>query len=152
MLSKLHPPDKIFLGLVLAMLAILSYLSYRTINVLDSTDSVDSIMYDYHTYDSILALATPVFFMFLLILSNIADIKRERGILFLTSFLIFAVFTVIDYAYIGQEFFHFQKRTGLLKREFSVTFLIGLFWCFIAGAAALINYLVLFTYKKYFKK
>ncbi len=152
MLSKLNTPDKVFLSSAAIMIAVLSYLSYRTINVLESTDSVDSVMYDYHTLDSILAFATPCFFAVLLVLSNIADLKRARGIFFLAAFLIFAVFTVIDYAYIAEEFFHFRKRSGMWKGEFSVTFLIGSFWCLIAGSVTLINYLALFTYKKYFKK
>ena len=151
-MNKLNPLDKIFFVSAIILTVILSYLSYHTVDALKSADSLDITLYDYHTYDSFLVLANPVSFVLLLILSNIGYLKHQRGSFFLITFCIFAVFATIDYAYISDEFFRFRKRSGLWKGEFSLSFLMGLFLCVIAGALTLINYLILATYKKYSKK
>jgi hypothetical protein len=149
MLKKLNIPDRIFLMAMMVLLVLLSVLSFHILRTLNSDDSPDTILYEYHTYDSILVMANPIGFVILLVLSNVSYVRQSRGFFFLVTFLIFAIFTMMDYAYISDTFFHFRKRNGMWKGEFSIAFLMGVILCVIAGAVALVNYLVLATIKKH---
>jgi hypothetical protein len=151
-MNKFTEFGKYFFSFIGLAALVLSYLCYVVVKALHSGESTDTVLYTYHTYDRIISLAVPAVFVLSLILSNIGFLKYQRGIFFLIPFIVFAAFTLLDYAYLSDEYFRFRKNAGLWKGEFSIAVLMGLFICFVAGSITVINYLILVTYKKYIKK
>ena len=121
---------------------------YQMITALTSYDSTERAQEDYHVISSALTLGVPAALIVLLAFSGMIFWKTEKARYFIYAFLFFSVFTVIDYVYIGEMYFHFIRNNGLWKGGFSVMGLAGLFLCFCALMITVVVYLVLNTFKK----
>jgi hypothetical protein len=121
---------------------------YQMATALTAYKSAESAQEAYHVISSTLTFGVPAALLVLLVFAGVAFWKTEKGRYFVFAFLFFSVFTIIDYVYIGELYFHFTKNNGLWKGGFSVMGLAGLFLCFCALIITVVVYLVLNTFKK----
>ncbi len=122
-----------------------SYLLYDALHAFESIEGTQSA---YHEISTVLTYAVPLAFLLLLVPASMIFMLTDRMRYFMYAYLFFAVFTVFDYVYVGELYFHFIKNSGLWKGGFSVMGLAGLFLCFCAFIIAAANYLILSTIKK----
>lgn len=122
--------------------------TYQMVTALTAYESAESAQESYHVISSTLTFGLPVALIVLLVFAGVIFWKTEKGRYFFYAFLFFSVFTIIDYVYIGELYFHFIKNNGLWKGGFSVMGLAGLFLCFCALIITVVIYLVLNTFKK----
>lgn len=134
--------EKIYLGTAAVFVLVLSGWVYRALDVLKNYSSIESAQIAYHETSTALTYGTPAAFLILLILSNVIYFRSGQSRYFVYSYLVFAVFTVADYVFAGETYFHFIRNTGLWKGSFSVLGMAGLFLCFAAFILTVADYLV----------
>ena len=147
--TKIKTTYWILCTLFLITLAIFSYLS---LSVISLDEDVRLVSERFKFYNTILTFATPLFFLILLFISNIAFYKNDISYYFWTSLLLYIIFTLINYIYICGEFFSYQKMCGFGAGEFSSDCLQGLVLCVFAIFLCVINYFSLVVLKKKFSK
>ena len=76
----------------------------------------------------------------LLIFSNILLWKTRRGWAMWATLVYFAVFTVISYFWLEQNYFTFKKANGLWKGEFSLSLFYGAGLVVIAAVVVFLNH------------
>jgi len=140
--------EKTFYVAIAILSLIMGMSSFRMYSALLAYESIESAQTAYHEISSVMTYAVPLSFVVLIVFSNQIFLKTEKARYFFFSFLFFALFTVIDYVYIGEMYFHFIKDNGIWKGGFSVIGLAGLFLCFCAFVIAGANYVILVTIKK----
>ena len=140
--------EKLFFGSLIAFSLIVGGLLYRIFTVLNNYESVETVQFTYHDFGSFVTYGVPVTYLVLLILANFIFMKSGKSRYFAWSFFFFAVFTIVDYVFAGEAYFHFTKEAGLWKGGFSVTGFAGLFLCFVAFIVTMTNYLICNTIKK----
>lgn len=121
--------------------AILSAGVYLNLDVLSSGETFDTVLDTFLFYNAILTVLVPALSAMLLIPANLEYFKTGRGFVFVVPVLVFTVFTMADYGYIGQVFLQFKKSHGLWRGEFSLTLILGIVWCFFAMLMAGLNYM-----------
>lgn len=140
--------EKLFFAATGIFAVILCVLLYRMVTVLESSESAEAAQFIYHDTGSMVSYAVPAFYVTLMIMANVVFVKMNKGRYFVWSYLFFAVFTIADYVFAGESYFHFTQRAGFGKGGFSVIGLAGLFLCFFAFMVTLANYLICHTFKK----
>ncbi len=143
---KIHHVYHILAGLSTAILSVGVYLN---LDVLSSGETLDTVLDTFLFYNAILTVLVPALSAMLLIPANLEYFKTGRGFVFVIPALVFTVFTMADYGYIGQVFFQFRKSHGLWRGEFSLTAVLGFVWCFFAVLATVLNYAGVRLIRKY---
>ena len=138
--------------LCLLFLLTLVIFSYLSLSVISFEEDVRLVSERFKFYNTILTFATPLFFLILLFLSNIAFYKNDISYYFWTSLLLYIFFTLINYVYISGEFFHYQKVCGFGAGMFSADYIQGLVLCVFAIFLCVINYFFIVVLKKKFSK
>ena len=139
---------KTFWILFIIFFVTLAVLSFLTFNVIDVNEDVTQVVVRYDCYDAILTTLTPIFFLILLILSNIAFIKNDISYYFWMTLFLYVVFTLVDYVYISGVYLHYQKICGISTGEITIEGIRGLILCMIAVFICVINYFALVIIKK----
>ncbi len=76
----------------------------------------------------------------LLVFANILLWKTRRGWAMWTTLAYFAVFTIINYFWLDQNYFDFKKTHGLLQGEFSVGMFFGAGLVIVAAVVVFLNH------------
>ena len=139
---------KTFWILFIIFLVTLAVLSIMTFNVIDVSEDVTQVVVNYDFYDAILTSLTPIFFLILLVLSNIAFMKDDISYYFWMTLFLYVVFTLVNYVYISGVYFHYKKICGVSTGEISIACVRGLILCMIAIFICVINYFTLVIMKK----
>jgi hypothetical protein len=139
---------KTFWILYILFFLILAVLSYKTFSVISLEEDVSIVIDRYTFYDAILTPAAPVFFLILLIISNLAFIRNNINYCIWMTLALYIVFTLINYVYISSLFFHYKKICGVWAGEISVASLQGFILCVIAIFICVINYVIITIMKK----
>jgi len=147
--TKIKATYWILFVLFLLILVIFSYLS---LNAISFEEDARLVSERFTFYNTILTFTTPLFFLILLFISNIAYYKNDISYYFWMSLLLYIVFILINYIYICGEYFHYKKVCGFGAGEFSVDCLQGLVLCVFAIFLCLINYFSLVILKRKFSK
>ncbi|MFC2093928.1 hypothetical protein ACFLSV_08520, partial [Bacteroidota bacterium] len=122
-----------------------SFLAFYAIDVsVDVTQVV--VSYDY--YDVFLTSLTPIFFLILLVLSNIAFMKNDISYFFWMTLFLYVVFTLVNSVYLSGVYFHYKKICGISAGDISSEGIQGLIVCMMAIFICVINYFTLVIMKK----
>ena len=119
-----------------------------TFNVIDVSEDITQVVVNYDFYDAILTSLTPIFFLILLIISNIAFMKNDISYYFWMTLFLYVVFTLVNYVYISGVYFHYKKICGVSTGEISIEGIRGLILCMITVFICVINYFTLVIIKK----
>ena len=139
---------KTFWILFIIFFVTLAVLSFLTFNVIDVNEDVTQVVVRYDCYDAILTTLTPIFFLILLILSNIAFMKNDISYYFWMTLFLYVAFTLVNYVYISGVYFHYKKICGVSTGEISIEGIRGLILCMITVFICVINYFTLVIIKK----
>lgn len=145
---KLIVMKQVFWILFIIFFITLTVLSFITFNVIDVSEDVTQVVISYDYYDAILTSLIPIFFLFLLILSNIAFMKNDISYYFWMTLFLYVVFTLVNYVYLSGVYFHYKKLCGISTGEISIEGIRGLILCMIAVFICGINYFTLVIIKK----
>ena len=140
----LTQPQKLFILIVITGFAALFALSYFALYPLyDATLQPQTAADESLKFSDWFNKATLLIYAILIFVANLVYRNTGKAIYLFYAWLFFSAFTLFSYIYMAEELFHFKKRTGLWKGEFSAAFIGGIFLCLIAATAAFINYVVL---------
>ena len=139
---------KTFWILFIIFFITLAVLSIMTFNVIDVSEDITQVVVNYDFYDAILTSLTPIFFLILLILSNIAFMKNDISYYFWMTLFLYVAFTLVNYVYISGVYFHYKKICGVSTGEISIEGIRGLILCMITVFICVINYFTLVIIKK----
>ena len=134
---------KLYLIFALVGIAILVIISYLSITVIANASTLDLRIKTFSLYNMLLIYLTPIFFVCLLVLSNIIYKKYSQSLYFVISNLIFIFFTLVNWLYISETFFHPGQAYGLMFGGLSIAGVIGMFFCIIAIFLSALNYLII---------
>ena len=139
---------KTFWILFILFFITLAVLSIMTFNIIDVSEDITQVVVNYDFYDAILTSLTPIFFLILLILSNIVFMKNDISYYFWMTLFLYVVFTLVNYVYISGVYFHYKKICGVSTGEISIEGIRGLILSMIAVFICVINYFTLVIIKK----
>ena len=139
---------KTFWILFILFFIALAVLSIMIFNVIDVSEDITQVVVNYDFYDTLLTSLTPIFFLILLVLSNVAFMKDDISYYFWMTLFLYVVFTLVNYVYISGVYFHYKKLCGVSTGEISIEGIRGLILCMIAIFICVINYFTLVIIKK----
>ena len=139
---------KTFWILFILFFIALAVLSIMIFNVIDVSEDITQVVVNYDFYDTLLTSLTPIFFLILLVLSNVAFMKDDISYYFWMTLFLYVVFTLVNYVYISGVYFHYKKICGVSTGEISIEGIRGLILCMIAIFICVINYFTLVIMKK----
>ena len=145
---KLIAMKRVFWILFIIFFITLVVLSIMTFNVIDVSEDITQVVVNYDFYDAILTSLTPLFFLILLILSNIAFMKNDISYYFWMTLFLYVVFTLVNYVYISSVYLHYKEICGVSTGEISIEGIRGLILSMIAVFICVINYFTLVIIKK----
>ena len=145
---KLIAMKRVFWILFIIFFITLVVLSIMTFNVIDVSEDITQVVVNYDFYDAILTSLTPIFFLILLILSNIAFMKNDISYYFWMTLFLYVVFTLVNYVYISRVYLHYKEICGVSTGEISIEGIRGLILSMIAVFICVINYFTLVIIKK----
>jgi len=136
--------SRLFVILVGIGIVICSFLSFKAIKSFHEAGMAEDMAHSYEDYESMLIYFLNLGFIVLTIVSNLHS-QASKNIswhFYLTTFLIYAGFAVLDNFYLEDAFFHFKKMNQLWKGEFSMASLSGYISLFIAAVLCVFNALM----------
>jgi hypothetical protein len=131
--------NKIYLAVLAVAVVVLCFFTFYSNSWLGSIGDPKATKDYYEFYSGLSWTILWISSLILLILANILLWKTRRGWAMWTTFLFFAVFTIVRYFWLEQTFFAFKKSNGLWQGEFSLTPVIGVILIVIAAAVVFLN-------------
>lgn len=136
---------KVFWGAALAGIAICAYLSYRTILSFWDAGVAEDKLHLYHDNEQMLIFFLNLGFIVMIVLSNTISMASKRVLwpFYMGTFLVYALFAVIDNFFLEDVFFQFKKINQLWNGEFNVASIKGYLMLITTVALCTFNALII---------
>ena len=134
-LLRLNPKkiSRIFIGMVVIGEVVCGFLSYKSILAFNEAGLAEDRMHFFEDYQSMLIYFLNLGFINLIIFSNLHSFvaKKISWAFYVTTFIVYASFAVIDNFFLADAFFQFKKLNLLWRGEFSFANVAGYFSLFL---------------------
>lgn len=128
--------SKLYLALLVIAIAVMAFFTFYSWSWLQSIGQPAAAIEGYEIHSGLSWVFLWMSSIVLLILGNlILGLKRSAWAMWATL-IYFAVFTLLNYFWLGEAAFNFKKHAGLGDGSFSLGPLLGLF--FVVGSAVFI--------------
>ncbi len=146
--------NKIYLVIFAVALLIMSFLTFFCYSQLQSIGFAPAqIVQNFEYYNGTYKLVHLISSLVLLVLSNIILWSYRRSWSLWVTFGFFAIFLLVDYWWLGDMLFNYQKANNLWQGSFYIGGLFAAIFCVIIGIGIFFNqFLVLRMRDKMFDK
>jgi hypothetical protein len=131
--------NKVYAGILLLAIVLISGSSLYAYSWLSSIGDPRSALANYGFFAGLATMALWCASLVLLAIGNVILWTSRNAWALWTTFVFFAVFTIVDYFVLSPAAFAFKKSNGLWQGEFSLSYFVGAGIVIVVGVLVFMN-------------